>query len=56
MIIIIIIIIIIISFLLFKFFGQRHLIHRMVEFVIREGPEFEALIMQRVADDPKVKA
>eukprot|EP00041_Stephanoeca_diplocostata_P038661 m.1540143 g.1540143 ORF g.1540143 m.1540143 type:complete len:1683 (-) comp25247_c1_seq26:64-5112(-) len=31
----------------------RQLIHRTVEFVIREGPEFEALLMQRVAGDAK---
>ncbi|KFB37755.1 AGAP005006-PA-like protein [Anopheles sinensis] len=37
---------------------ERHLlmlIHRMVEFVIREGPMFEALIMTREMDNPMYK-
>uniref|UniRef100_A0A1A9V280 U2 snRNP-associated SURP motif-containing protein n=1 Tax=Glossina austeni TaxID=7395 RepID=A0A1A9V280_GLOAU len=29
-----------------------HVIHRMIEFVIREGPMFEALIMSREIDNP----
>ncbi|KAM7345527.1 U2 snRNP-associated SURP motif-containing protein isoform 2-T2 [Cochliomyia hominivorax] len=29
-----------------------HIIHRMIEFVIREGPMFEALIMSREIDNP----
>lgn len=28
------------------------LIHRMIEFVIREGPMFEAMIMNREIDNP----
>lgn len=32
---------------------ERQIIHRMIEFVIQEGPLFEALIMQRSANDPK---
>lgn len=29
-----------------------HIIHRMIEFVIREGPMFEALIMSREIENP----
>jgi len=29
-----------------------HIIHRMIEFVIREGPMFEALIMIREMENP----
>lgn len=29
------------------------LIHRMIEFVIREGPMFEAMIMNRELTNPK---
>lgn len=29
-----------------------HVIHRMIEFVIREGPMFEALIMSRELENP----
>ncbi|XP_067631661.1 U2 snRNP-associated SURP motif-containing protein [Eurosta solidaginis] len=32
--------------------GVLHIIHRMIEFVIREGPMFEALIMSREMDNP----
>lgn len=35
--------------------AQRQLIHRMVEAVLRHGPEFEAMIMRRVDHtDPTV--
>lgn len=29
------------------------IIHRMIEFVIREGPMFEAMIMNRELNNPK---
>ncbi|XP_065367356.1 U2 snRNP-associated SURP motif-containing protein [Calliphora vicina] len=32
--------------------GVLHCIHRMIEFVIREGPMFEALIMSREIENP----
>ena len=31
------------------------LIHRMIEFVIREGPMFEAMIMNKEISNPKFK-
>lgn len=31
------------------------LIHRMVEFVIREGPMFEAMIMNKEIDNPSFR-
>lgn len=31
------------------------LIHRMVEFVIREGPLFEAMIMRREINNPQFR-
>lgn len=31
------------------------LIHRMIEFVIREGPMFEAMIMNKEMGNPKFK-
>ena len=31
------------------------LIHRMIEFVIREGPMFEAIIMNKELNNPKFK-
>eukprot|EP00039_Didymoeca_costata_P010542 m.142018 g.142018 ORF g.142018 m.142018 type:complete len:684 (-) comp14870_c0_seq1:784-2835(-) len=33
----------------------RQLIHRTIEFVIRHGPPFEALLMTRTSNDPKFK-
>lgn len=33
----------------------RQLIHRTIEFVVREGPEFEAALMKKVEGDPKYK-
>ena len=30
-------------------------IHRMIEFVIREGPMFEAIIMNKEINNPKFK-
>ena len=32
----------------------RQLIHRTLEFVVREGPEFEALLIGKVATDERV--
>lgn len=31
------------------------LIHRMIEFVVREGPMFEAMIMSREIDNPNFR-
>lgn len=33
--------------------GTRQLIHRTIEFVIREGPTFEKALMDRASSDPK---
>ena len=33
----------------------RQLIHRTIEFVVREGPAFEALVMARTSTDPKYR-
>lgn len=31
------------------------LIHRMIEFVVREGPEFEAIIMAKEINNPQFR-
>jgi hypothetical protein len=44
--------------IIFVFFFSRALlclIHRMIEFVIREGPLFEALIMRREMNNPQFR-
>lgn len=38
--------------LLFAFRPLLSLIHRMIEFVVREGPMFEAMIMSKEIDNP----
>ena len=35
--------------------AERQLIHRTIEFVIREGPEFEELLIQRTSGDQKYR-
>jgi U2-associated protein SR140 len=32
-----------------------HLIHRMVEFVVREGPMFEAMVMSKELNNPSYR-
>ncbi|XP_076454381.1 U2 snRNP-associated SURP motif-containing protein-like [Babylonia areolata] len=35
--------------------AQLHMIHRMIEFVVREGPMFEAMIMNRELHNPQFR-
>ena len=39
----------------FSFRAQLNLIHRMIEFVVREGPMFEAMIMNRELNNPQYR-